>query len=333
MISRPSLRLAALALTLAGCDGGGSTMDADAAAPPPPCEYPTFSGELGLGEVVPDWRWQNAQRWDGSTTTIDLEEFFCSPEYDDYSSLVLVISAGWCPACPEYIRAIDEMSGALEDAGAMILYVEVETADFDPATSVDAAAFLNPIIADGPGLRIGDADNAQPNSLRTLVRQMPSGYFIRRRDMTIVADQSQSIYRIDYGTLAADPEQTWTPMPPPFVGNCGPADEEAGEPNDDLASATPITFDGEVTGGICAEGGDWYRVDEAGPWRFDLYTDFLMHREDLNLRLYTTEGERIGGSSQRSNHDWIDYEGPAYVEVYGQENDSQTYRVTLGPQP
>ncbi|MCA9605469.1 MAG: hypothetical protein KC619_07730 [Myxococcales bacterium] len=331
MIARAFPRLA-LALLLAGCDG--STMDpADTGPPPTPCAYPSFSGALGLGEVVPNWRWNGAREWDGTTRDIDLEEFFCSSEYDGYSSLVLVISAGWCPACPDYIRAIDEMSATLEDEGALILYVEVETADFEPATSVDAAAFLDPILADGPGLRIGDADNTQPSSLRTLVRQMPSGYFIRRRDMTIVADQSQSIYRIDYGTLAADPEQSWTPMPPPFVGNCGPADEEAGEPNDDLASATPITFDGEVTGGVCAEGGDFYRVDETGPWRFDLYTEFLMNREDLDLRLFTTEGERIGGSSQRSNHDWIDYEGPAYVEVYGQDNDSATYRVTLGPQP
>ncbi|MCB9595787.1 MAG: thioredoxin family protein [Sandaracinaceae bacterium] len=319
-------------LALIACDGGG--MDpADAAPPPPPCEYPTFSGQLGLGEVMPNWTWQNVQAWDGTTSTLDLGEFFCSSDYDQYSSIVLVISAGWCPACPEYIRAIDSMSRQLEDAGALVLFVEVETADFDPATSADAATFINGIIADGPGLRIGDADNTQPSAVRGLVQRMPSGYFIRRRDMVIVADQKQSIYQIDYAGLAADPEQTWTPMPPPFVGNCGPADEEASEPNDDLATAQVITFGGEVTGGVCAEGGDFYRIEEAGPWRFDLFTEFLMTREDLNLNLYTSAGERIGGSTQRSNHDWIDYEGPAVIEVYGMDNDSATYRVTLGPQP
>lgn len=329
---RRALLFVFAALGLGACDGAPMATP-DAAAPPPPCDYPEFSGALGLGEVIPDWRWENAQLWDGTTTTIDLEEFHCSDTYDEYSSIVLVISAGWCPACPEYIRAIDGMSAALEDAGALVLYVEVETAEFDPATSVDAAAFLNPIIADGPGLRIGDADNTEPNSLRQLVQRMPSGYFIRRRDMRIVADQKESIYQIDFGGLAADPEQSWTPMPPPFVANCGPADEEASEPNDELASAQLITFGGEVMGGVCAAAGDFYRIEEAGPWRFDLYTEFLMHREDLNLRLFTTAGERIGGSSQRSNHDWVDYEGPAIVEVYGHDNDSQTYRVTLGPQP
>ena len=80
-------------------------------------------------------------------------------------------------------------------------------------------------------------------------------------------------------------------------------------------------------GGICMPGSDFYRVDIAGPWRLDLYTDFF--DGDLNLRLRTLEGDRIGGSSQRSNHDWIDYAGPALVEVYGEQNASTTYRMTL----
>jgi len=329
---RLCLLLLALPL-IASCDNGGMTPDEDAGMEPPPCEYPEFTGALGLGETMPNWRWDNAQLWDGTTQSIDMREFHCSPEYDSYSSIVLIISAGWCPACPEYIRAVNGMSRALEDNGALILYVEVETSDFDPATSIDAAAFLNPLLDDGPGLRIGDADNSQPNSVRGLVTRMPSGYFIRRRDMLIVADQEQSIYQIDFGGLAADPEQSWIPMPPPFIANCGPSDEEPSEPNDDIASATVIDYDGEVVGGVCAEGSDFYRVNETGEWRFDLFTEFLMTREDINLRLFTVEGERIGGSTQRSNHDWIDYSGPAIIEVYGFDNDSATYRVTLGPQP
>ena len=207
------------------------------------------------------------------------------------------------------------------------------TGQLEPATSAEAATFINGLIMDGPGLRAGDADNTEPSAVRGLVSRMPSGYFIRRRDMRIVADQKESIYQIDFGGLAADPEQEWVPMPPPFMANGGPADEESGEPNDAIAQATPISMGGEVTGGVCAEGSDFYRIDEAGPWRFDLFSEFLMTREDLNLRLFTTGGERIGGSTQRSNHDWIDYSGPAVIEVYGFENDSATYRVALGPQP
>jgi hypothetical protein len=193
--------------------------------------------------------------------------------------------------------------------------------------------YINDLIMDGPGLRMGDADNTQPNSVRGLVSRMPSGYFIRRRDMRIVADQKESIYQIPFDMLAADPEQEWIPTPPPFIANCGPADEEPSEPNDSIEQAQRIIFDGEVIGGVCAQASDFYRIDETGPWRFDLYSEFLTTRQDLNLRLFTSEGERIGGSTQRSNHDWIDYMGPALIEVYGFENNSATYRVTLGAQP
>lgn len=320
-------------LVLAACDSTEPPPGEDAGPMVTPCDYPEFTGDLGLGQTLPAWRWENAQTWDGSAAPVDMREFFCSPEYDQYDSIVLVVSAGWCSACPGYIRDVDSMSRAIEDARGLILYLEVETADFEPATSEAAATYINGLIADGPGMRMGDADNAVPNSVRGLVSRMPSGYVIRRRDMQIIADQKESIYVIDFPGLAADPEQTWVPTPPPFEANCGPTDEEASEPNDAVDTAAPIADGAEVLGGICAEGSDFYRVDLPGPWRFDLWSEFLTTREDLNLRLYTLEGERIGGSTQRSNHDWVDYEGPALVEVYGFENASATYRVTLGPQP
>ncbi|MGE0792088.1 MAG: hypothetical protein AB7S26_40825 [Sandaracinaceae bacterium] len=304
----------------------GSVVDAG-----PPCDYPEFSGQLGLGETIPNWRWTGVRADDGSVVDFDMEEFFCSPEYADFNSIVLVISAGWCPACPEYIRNTDARSAQILDNGGLILYLEVETADFQPADSASAETFIYGLIADGPGLRMGDADNTVPSAVRPLVTRMPSGYFIRRRDMQITADQEESIYTLDWPGLTADPDQTWVPTPPPFVANCGPADEEPSEPNDALENASTIADGEEVMGGVCAEGSDWYRVDLSTPWRFDLYSDVFVG--DLNLRLYTIEGERIGGSSQRSMHDWVDYDAPAYVEVYGFESASGTYRVTLGPQP
>ncbi|MBX3270723.1 MAG: hypothetical protein KF729_10700 [Sandaracinaceae bacterium] len=324
--------LLVLAIALAGCDGPPPAGGEDAAAPPA-CEYPSHDGTLALGRVIPPWRWENVRDEDGAVRALDLREVHCSPAYDGYRSIVLVVGAGWCPACPEYLRAVNAMSRALEDRGALVVYVEVETAAFEPASGEDAERYVNGLIGDGPGLRVGDGDNTEPSALRRLVTRMPSGYFIRRRDMVVGADQKDTIYQLDWGSLAADPEQPWTPMPPPFVARCGPEDEEAGEPNDELARAQPIRFDEEVAGGVCAPGGDFYRIDETGPWRFDLYTQFLADRQNLDLRLYDRSGERIGGSTQRSNHDWVDYEGPAYVEVYGHDGASATYRVTLGPQP
>ncbi len=331
----PRLLAAWLLLTLpflGACDGGPPAEDAgpdiDAG---PPCEYPEFSGALGLGDVMPSWRWTGVRNDLGDVVDFSLEDFYCSPEYDRYSSIVLVVSAGWCSACPEYIRNTNAMSTAIEDAGGLIIYLEVETASFEPATSEAAETFINGLIDDGAGLRMGDADNSEPSAVRPLVSQMPSAYFIRRRDMVIVASQEETIYTLDWPGLAADPEQDWVPTPPPFVAECGASDEEASEPNDAIEQAGGIADGEEVMGGVCAEAPDFYRVDLDTPWRFDLYSDIFTG--DLNLRLYTLDGERIGGSTQRSNHDWIDYDAPAYVEVYGFESASGTYRVTLGPQP
>ncbi len=321
----------ALTLVVSGCGGDAGGGDAGPDAPVVPCDYPASTGRLAVGETIPAFRWQGVRTETGEVTDLDLREFHCSSRYEAYDSIVLVVGAGWCSACPEYIRGVDAISSRLLDEGAMILYLEVETADFEPATSAQAAEFIDALIADGPGLRMGDADNTVPSAVRPLVTQMPSAYFIRRRDMRIVADQSESIYVIDFPGLASDPEQTWVPTPPPFVGNCTAADEEPGEPNDELATADPMTDGQEITGGICARGSDYFYVDLTTPWRFDLYS--MVFDGNLDLRLYDASGSRIGGSTQRSNHDWVDYDQPGYVEIFGAEGASNTYRITLGPQP
>ena len=324
----PIFLLAVSLLAVAGCTTGGYVPpDEDAGPAALPCEYPSYSGDLRLGETMPPYRWTGARTADGEVVDLDLAEFFCSDEYDAYSSITLVIGAGWCSACPSYIREVDMMSGAIEAGGGLIVYLEVETADFEPATSAAAAEFIDGLIGAGPGLRVGDADNDPANAVRPLVSRMPSGYFIRRSDMRIVADQEESLYVVDFGALAGDPEGEWTPTPPPFEANCGPADEEALEPNDSFETAGAMPVDTVVSGGVCARAGDFYAIDMAGPWRFDLYSSIF--EGDLNLRLYDRNGERIGGSTQRSNHDWVDYEGPAVVEVYGHDRASAVYTVEL----
>lgn len=333
MLSSRARWLAAPLLAFAAC-GGGSPPPEDTGPPidAAPCNYPEASGQLGVGQVFPAFRWSGVRTDVGESVDFDMREFFCgAPQYEAYDSIVLVVGAGWCSACPSYIQGVNAISSRLLDEGALILYLEVETADFEPATSAEAATYIDGLIMDGPGLRMGDADNTMPNAVRPLVTQMPSAYFIRRRDMRIVADQRESIYVIDFPALAMDPEQTWTPTPPPFVGNCTMADEEPGEPNDEIATADPIMDGQEIMGGICARGSDFFFVDQTGPWRFDLYS--TLFDGNLDLRLWDTSGSRIGGSTQRSNHDWIDYDQPAYVEVFGADGASNTYRVTLGPQP
>jgi hypothetical protein len=316
-----------LALSACGDDDEPRT-GSDAGVTEPPCEYPASSGMLAQNQVLPPFVWSGAIL-DGEARGLDLEEFHCSDEYDRYESMILLVSAGWCSACPEYIQRLDGMAGTFEANGTLVAYLEVETASFEPATSPAAREFIDGLIMDGPGYRIGDADNSMPNTVRTLVTQFPSAYFVRRSDMNIVADQAASTVVIDFESLSSNPDGGWEPVLPPFVSDCTEADEEPGEPNDVRESAMALAADVEIEGGICADGPDFYRVDIEGPWRFDLYLDNFMG--DLNLNLYNDAGERIGGSNQRANHDWIDFEGPAWVEVYGEDRASNVYRVSVSP--
>lgn len=327
----------ACALALAGCEPGGVTPEPDAGPTEPPCEYPAASGLLRVGEVLPQFAWQGALDVEGTPIEFRVRDFYCSDRYDRYSSMILLVSAGWCSACPSYIDMLNGMAEGLDAQGSLVVYVEVETADFAPATSEDAAEFIESCISPdefAAGIRIGDADNVGEEYVRSMVSSFPSAYFVRRRDMRIVADQSASVYTLDFGALAGNPEQTWTPALPRFEPRCDPAtEEEAGEPNDSFGEATAIAPGVEVSGGVCMPGSDYYHVTIAGPWRFDLYQSlFTMPDPDahnVNLRLWSESMERIGGSNVRGNHDWVDWEGPAYVEVYGEQNASGTYRVSV----
>jgi thiol-disulfide isomerase/thioredoxin len=329
----------AIALLSPGCgDDDGGMMMPDTGPPEIPCDYPEFSGDLHFGETLPTFGWRNAMRPDGSFFEFTAADFHCSSEYDGYTSMILMVSAGWCSACPAYIDMLNGMAADLEAQGVLVVYVEVETANFLPADSRDAAEYIDDCIAPDEfegNLRIGDSENLGEDDelLRPKVTTFPSAYFVRRRDMRITADQGATTFVIDFGSLAADPEQEWMPVLPPFEAHCGPGDEEAGEPNDDFGQAGLIEPGVEITGGVCTEASDFYQVTLDGPWRFDLYQDLFTMPDpelyDVNLRLWGPDMSRIGGSNVRGNHDWVDWMGPAFVEVYGEQRASGTYRVSL----
>ncbi len=99
--------------------------------------------------------------------------------------------------------------------------------------------------------------------------------------------------------------------------------------NDRLPHALPVS---DVLS-TRAPGWDFYRVDLAGRWRFDLYQSLLTRLDppayDFDLRLWRDAMERIRGSSAVGDHDWVDHAGPAYLEVYGPRGTSGAYRVEL----
>ncbi len=321
---------------LAACGDGGGDGEGTGSVDTPLCAYPEFSGQLQIGETFPNLAYTNVLDVDGSTLDFSFEDFFCDDAFDAFESVFVVVSAGWCSACPDYLAATNSVAGQLAAEGSLLVYIEVETADFEDATAEDAAAFIDRSVAPETfiaGLRTGEADRTSEAGIRQSVRQFPSAYFVRRRDMQIVADQAATPFRLNFTALAADPEQAWEPVRPPFMAQCGPSDEEAGEPNDTFETASPVEVGTDVEGGVCMDGPDFYFVDRPGPWRFDLFQSLFTEPEpasrNVDLRLWSVDGERLGGSNAIANNDAVEWQGPAYVEVYGENGRSGTYRVSL----
>ncbi|MEO1273418.1 MAG: hypothetical protein AAFX99_35480, partial [Myxococcota bacterium] len=189
--------------------GGGDTTTT------PGCMYPENTGLIAKGKVMPRLWWDDAQLPDGSSATFDLQAFHCDPAYDAYSVVIVVVSAGWCPACPDYIRYVGGQAEQLEAAGALLLFVETELADGTPATGPDADAHITELIDAGKGIRVGDG-TTQPEA-RTVYRApliggFPAGFVVRRSDMLIIADQSESQYYLPFEEIAREPDRGIPPV-------------------------------------------------------------------------------------------------------------------------
>lgn len=321
-------------LLAAGCgdDGSAGTMEPE----PMACDYPAHTGALRFGETFPPFGWRNAVDETGARRDFLVRDFFCSEAYDAYDSMIVVVTAGWCSACPSYVQRVNELAPQLEANGALLVFVEAETATFQGATSSDAVDWIDGAIAPADfesGLRIGDFESVDENLIRYRVSAFPSAYFVRRRDMRIVADQGSTQFQLDLVSLSSNPEQSWAPSMREFESNCTAADEEPGEPNDTIDQATPLAPGAEVSGGVCAPAPDYWAVDVEGPWRLDLFQSLTVledpDAQNVDLRLYDAAGDRVGGSNVRGNNDFVEFEGPAFVEAYGVQNASGVYRVLL----
>ncbi len=334
-------------------DAGDDASSTDAAAPDtggsddpfPGCAYPTADG-WGYGQVVPEVQWAPAFLGDGTETVFGTREFFCDPQYDAYDTLVVLVSAEWCPNCPQLIDWIDGLSPQLEAEGAYIMYVESQDNYGDPAESTLAQSHFSRYAKwYDSGVRVGDA-NAAPVENRLYdspsLAAFPTAMVVRRSDMTNIADSSQSRYYLPLVEIAMDPEADWSSPGPPSIlpqypPNCAEGDDEAGEPNDTAGDAISIGA-GTVDGAICDDQPDFYRVDVTGPWTATLTIGAHgQERTDLDIMVWNEETDSVlrdeGGAKIGSETDGrvesFEYEGPALVRVYGFNGTTSPYTLEI----
>ena len=318
-------------------DTGGSTTTTT-----PDCDYPDNSGLIALGKVMPRLWWEDAELPDGTGGTFDLQSFHCDPAYEDYSVVVFVVSAGWCPACPDYIRHVGGQADQLEAAGALLVFVETELADGTPATGPDADAHITELLGvEDKGIRLGDG-STQPEA-RTiyqapLIAGFPAGFVVRRSDMVIIADQSESQYYLPFEEIAQNPDHVRPPFDPNREPSCDPAEEEIYEPNDTPAQATVLT-EGDYRGGICNGSPDFYTISPSRPdgrWLFEIRfsqkdgdLDFYLWDPETDRAVVDGQGNPIGSDSSDDN-EVFQWQGPATIKIFGYNGSTAAYEFSLG---
>ncbi len=311
-------------------------MTAEASVTVAACSYPgSPNSPIQVGSTMPNLSWPDAYAADGSRFNFDLGQVHCGESLPNTSVILFVVGAGWCSACPQYFRTVNNQLDAFEAAGGKVVYMEVQDRNYNVGTSDFADSHVTGMVGAGKGIRVGDTSGRDIYNA-PLVRAFPSAFVVRVRDMKILIDQASSNTVLPFVRIAQNPEGDWSnPNAPPFANNCGPGDEEASEPNDQISEAAPLN-EGASSGGICTAGSDYYQVNMTGNWRLDVGFSHAVGDIDLFVIDESTgqplrqNGQNVGATSGTDNEQ-LDWQGPALIRIFGYENASAPYTLNLAP--
>jgi hypothetical protein len=169
-----------------------------------------------MGQVIPPLAWSAAYKAVGALVEdFSLEKVYCDPEYADVETIIFISSAEWCPNCPNYLRFVQTFLPALAEANALIVWVEVQDNNFNPASSLDGWRTFDRIFDDNGediiGMFVGDKDmvGGPVFNGNSLVQAFPSQFVVRKRDMRVIHGSIRSDYLLPLLQLARHPEADW----------------------------------------------------------------------------------------------------------------------------
>ncbi|MEZ4469074.1 MAG: hypothetical protein R3F43_32730 [bacterium] len=213
------------------------------------CAYPQFPGGFVLGQVAPPSA-EAAWFGDGNSVTqkaFSFEDLFCGAEYDHVRTVVIVfLGAGWCGACSAFAQRLDADRESLARLGAMPLFVEFETENYEPATTDWAQGHLTRLIGNGPGVRASATPTRSPpasssRGLRHHPRRHPRrGQSAHQRHEGHLRLQRRRGPSPADGRARRSREGLDRRRSRGLPLNCLPGGEEASEPNNTVAQAAPL---------------------------------------------------------------------------------------------
>lgn len=176
------------------------------------CPYPNNPAtEVAFDTVMPPLFWLDAIDDTGRVADFRLEDRFCSASPTS-SSILFVVTAAWCPHCPEYMQRVDSLSAELEAAGMQVVYVVIETSDGRPADNMQANRTVDQkIMKTGHSIRVGDGktSGAVATPFSRAVTSVPNAFVVRTSDMRVIAFQGRSNNVLDFAAIARNPNRLW----------------------------------------------------------------------------------------------------------------------------
>jgi hypothetical protein len=193
------------------------------------CRYPNPTGmgwdnELKVNTVIPPIFWPTAfsAKQEAMINGINLKDIYCGGadgEFKDVKTINLILTAGWCPSCPDYLREVKALSGTLKSKGGIVIYVEVQDESEGAASTAFAAEFLGRLLGQTEGYFVGDGETMPTSEFfnqSTGFSSFPSAFVIRRSDMQIISsqEQNQETGMLPFVEIAENPNGDWEIIAP-----------------------------------------------------------------------------------------------------------------------
>jgi hypothetical protein len=301
------------------------------------CSYLEDAGDtIDFGITMPNMYWSDAFDKAGEPISISMEDVYCSAEWNDVTALFFVLSTGWCPYCPDYMRNIAAQIENIEAAGGRMILVEVQDNAGAPGDSSDALHWLEMIVGRNVAMGVGDRD-VDPSGIwgrSPLLVAFPSTLVVRKHDMKLIADQMRANNTLPFATIANNVDLDWSDPDNVEVQNCEFSDAETAEPNDRPGQAERLE-PGTINAGVCSRSDeDYYQISIEGAWRLTM--EFRAYVDDLNVyvwddannRILEIDGEKVG-SYGTTGLETFEHSGPAMIRVESADRGTAPYALTL----
>ena len=180
-------------------DNGVSASTTVSVFVPGDCNYPEPHTSISNGQTMPKLEWEDALIVTAGSTEpnqvyFSMEQFACAEQYQQYTSILFVVSTGWCPYCPDYNRSVSNQAEELAAAGMLVAFAEAETSSRQPPTSQQAFDIVDNWGVDGPGLRLGDgATQPIEFAIKQWASAYPSAFVVRRSDMKVLNENPRGM--------------------------------------------------------------------------------------------------------------------------------------------